>query len=365
MSIIFRALKRSQREQLEDDTDRPPGAAASESARTANGTASEARIGVRDRIRMALDRLSWRLSQLNRSLQEWSAERSGRQWAAFGGAGALVLALLIGGGVWWALVPDEEIDAEDDMADVAEEVDVDTDEDEGLEEEDIEEVELAALEVEEEPTFPAAMPRIPGDRIAQLQRYQGRPTLEEIASEMRAEGALPDADAVASDDTADIQPRDALPEVDVDADDPLADRPDAADTVPEHPDVQTRPRVDTSRVVRVSRLTKRVQEAIRQGDEEAIRTGLDELIEIRGENDRFTLKMRAYWAIQEGRLDDAEAYLHRVLDQRGDDVEAGVNLAIVEARQGRVDDARQRAFKLRQRHPNEHRVQTLLNRLGG
>lgn len=80
-------------------------------------------------------------------------------------------------------------------------------------------------------------------------------------------------------------------------------------------------------------------------------------------NDPYLLNMRAYWHMTQREYPEAEIYLKRVLLQNADDLEAGLNMAIVEANTHRTDDAQQRLQLLSQRYPSESRLQYVLNTL--
>lgn len=355
MSIIYRALRRSQRKELQEQDEAPERGAASSQAET--------RLRLRDRVRMGLERTRFRIGQWGRGVGAWFGERSRGQLLAFGGLGAFLVAGVVGAALWLLLVPDTDPEPDDPMADVAEEVEVDEEVDEDVEEIDpdaIDEVDLAELREDEELVFPRALPEIPGSMDEAVARRDEFPTLDELAREMREAGELMARPEVGTDgDVAEIDPGQALPRIDTDVD----KAPDPAETVPE-PRARPDAAADASRVVRVSRLSREINRAMQQGDAETVEAKLDELSEVRGEGDRFVLKMRAYHAMRQDRLEEAESYLLAVLDQERYDLEAGINLAIVEARLGRIDDARSRAHRLRERYPDEHRVHTLLSRLG-
>ncbi len=123
-------------------------------------------------------------------------------------------------------------------------------------------------------------------------------------------------------------------------------------------------RTDRTRVVQVSRLTAEARDAMRAGRPDDVAAALDRLTEIRGDNDPFVMKMRAYWAIEEDRLEEARALLHDVLEARPGDLEAEINLTIVEARLGEAADARRRAHRLLARHPGDPKVRSLADRMG-
>ncbi|MBF0125934.1 MAG: tetratricopeptide repeat protein [Magnetococcales bacterium] len=82
-----------------------------------------------------------------------------------------------------------------------------------------------------------------------------------------------------------------------------------------------------------------------------------------GEQDPFVLNMRAYWEITNGQYDKAASLLKVVLERRHDDLEAGLNMAVVELRTNQSDAARERLFNLLKLYPVDTRPGELLRYL--
>jgi len=59
------------------------------------------------------------------------------------------------------------------------------------------------------------------------------------------------------------------------------------------------------------------------------------------------LKLRAYWFMRQGDYDKAAELLSRVLKENKDDLEAGVNMAIIEIRANEITKAKKRLARLR------------------
>ncbi len=79
-----------------------------------------------------------------------------------------------------------------------------------------------------------------------------------------------------------------------------------------------------------------------------------------GQADPFVLNMRAYWEISNGRYDKANELLKMILDRRKDDLEAGLNMAVVEMRTNRMSEARERLFVLLRLYPGDARPGEML-----
>ncbi|MFJ0630922.1 tetratricopeptide repeat protein, partial [Bordetella bronchiseptica] len=95
------------------------------------------------------------------------------------------------------------------------------------------------------------------------------------------------------------------------------------------------------------------------------------LEEYAGKNPRFAKVLESWGAFRADQLlcahgnDRAAAESYRALLARlPNDENAGLNLAIIEARQGRVADARALLERLRQQHPDSRGVRALQEQIG-
>jgi len=73
--------------------------------------------------------------------------------------------------------------------------------------------------------------------------------------------------------------------------------------------------------------------------------------------------MEAYWALAMGRDAEAEGLLREIVSRHPDDLEAGVNLTVLDLRYGRLEAARKRTDYLLGVYPEEPKVQELLSYL--
>ncbi|MBF0144167.1 MAG: hypothetical protein HQL59_12005 [Magnetococcales bacterium] len=100
--------------------------------------------------------------------------------------------------------------------------------------------------------------------------------------------------------------------------------------------------------------------AISRGEREEVERLLARLEASRGADNIFAMKMKAFWLVQTNDLSQGEALLKVVLARKPDDLEAGVNMAIVEMRSGRESAAHQRVVRLLKRYPGDLRLRDLL-----
>ena len=93
--------------------------------------------------------------------------------------------------------------------------------------------------------------------------------------------------------------------------------------------------------ITATRLADRLLGAIALGDEARSAELLNQLAKIKGEDHPFVQKLAAYAHIRHGNLEAARGLLVMVLANQPDDLEAGLNMAVVDIRGGRHDQARQ------------------------
>ncbi|MBF0213487.1 MAG: tetratricopeptide repeat protein [Magnetococcales bacterium] len=125
------------------------------------------------------------------------------------------------------------------------------------------------------------------------------------------------------------------------------------------------PEVLESREREVARVVADLKLAMSRDDAKGVRELFIKLGKVKagGEKDPFVLNMQAYWEISKGRYDRAAVLLKQVLDRRKDDLEAGLNMALVEMSTRRADEARERLHLLSRLYPGEARIGEMLRYL--
>ena len=157
------------------------------------------------------------------------------------------------------------------------------------------------------------------------------------------------------------------------------DQPAAAAASPAAPRLVTRPQaapaprvVPTSEaadkavvelsVIDVGDSLRRFNGMVGRGEFDAAAKLLDEL-RARGLNRLALARMSAYLALRAERLDDARRDYEQVLALLPSDREAGLNLAIIDVRQGFSVQAEQRLRTLAELHPDDVQVRAMLGRI--
>jgi len=115
--------------------------------------------------------------------------------------------------------------------------------------------------------------------------------------------------------------------------------------------------------LKTSRLVAEITDAIRQNNKEQTDKLLDQLSALKGVENRYVLNLRAYWFLLQKDYQAAAYALNKVLEENKDDLEAGVNMAIVEIGTNRFQAARKRLLKLRSLYPENTRIAELIQKI--
>jgi tetratricopeptide (TPR) repeat protein len=114
---------------------------------------------------------------------------------------------------------------------------------------------------------------------------------------------------------------------------------------------------------KIARLVADIQREMDRGDKDRIEKLFDELSMIRGQNNSYVLKLKAVWHMSKNEYEDAANLLKEVLSRNELDLEAGLNMAIVEIRTGKEQDAYRRLEKLQKSYPENIRLAEILQDL--
>lgn len=115
----------------------------------------------------------------------------------------------------------------------------------------------------------------------------------------------------------------------------------------------------------VIRLVSRIERALALEDMAGAGALIDELAALKGTQDSYVLKLRAFWHMRQGDFDKASPLLLQVLERRPNDLEAGINMAIADINRGRFTSAKERLVELRERYPAHETVSKLIGQIGG
>lgn len=119
---------------------------------------------------------------------------------------------------------------------------------------------------------------------------------------------------------------------------------------------QGRIEVAVSRLQEVDKLVMEFQAAVGRADYASADVLLQALESIRGGQDALALKLKAYLYMTRKEYAEAEAVLASVLEKDAYDLDAGVNMALVEYLTGRTGTARSRLARLEERYPGHPKL---------
>ncbi len=87
------------------------------------------------------------------------------------------------------------------------------------------------------------------------------------------------------------------------------------------------------------------------------------LILLKKEKSNYYLKLMAFKEIRRARYESAKRFLNKVLEKNKNDLEAGINMAVIEIKQTRYRAAKKRLIRLKELYPSNNEIDTLLNQL--
>ena len=113
----------------------------------------------------------------------------------------------------------------------------------------------------------------------------------------------------------------------------------------------------------IIRLVAKIKKSIRHGTAVNTENLLDQLAVLIGTDDRYVLKLRAYWSLQNNDNESAASYLTKVLEKNSEDLEAGINMAIIDINSHRPQMARIRLQELEKIYPDNLLIADLMQKL--
>jgi len=113
----------------------------------------------------------------------------------------------------------------------------------------------------------------------------------------------------------------------------------------------------------VSKIVQQVRTNIIKNNHAKVSKYLKQLENIKGENNIFVLKLKAFWHIKTGEYNIAEKLLQDVLNRNKDDFEAGINMAVIDINQNRISQARERLHNLQQVYPDNSKILNIIKAL--
>lgn len=122
-------------------------------------------------------------------------------------------------------------------------------------------------------------------------------------------------------------------------------------------------RANLERSLKISRLVDRIHKSVKAGNIGRTEKYLKELETLKGKDNTYVLKLRAFCSLNRQDYESATRFLKKVLDKNERDLEAGINMAIVEIKTKRFQQAEKRLKRLREIYPENTAISELIETL--
>jgi hypothetical protein len=115
--------------------------------------------------------------------------------------------------------------------------------------------------------------------------------------------------------------------------------------------------------MKIARLVENIQRSMGPVNDSCTQDLLDQLTLLKGEDDNYVLNLKAFWSLRQKDYKTTATYLKRVLKQNEEDLDAGINMAIVEINTNQLQAARKRLAKLRKIYPDNILIPEMIQKL--
>lgn len=115
--------------------------------------------------------------------------------------------------------------------------------------------------------------------------------------------------------------------------------------------------------MKIARLVEKIQRSMGSVNDSCTQDLLDQLTLLKGEDDSYVLNLKAFWSLRQKDYKTTATYLKRVLKQNEVDLDAGINMAIVEINTNQLQAARKRLAKLRKIYPDNILIPEMIQKL--
>jgi len=122
-------------------------------------------------------------------------------------------------------------------------------------------------------------------------------------------------------------------------------------------------RTNLERSLKISRLVDKIHKSIKVGNIGQTERLFSELESLKGKDNIYVLKLRAFWCLNRQDHESAKKLLKKVLDTNERDLEAGINMAIVEIKTKRFQEAEKRLKGLMEIYPENTTISELIKTL--
>ena len=114
---------------------------------------------------------------------------------------------------------------------------------------------------------------------------------------------------------------------------------------------------------RIASLVAKIRRSMDTRRSDLIEDLIDELALLKGKENSFVLKLRAFVCMRKNKYQSAALLLREVLRKNENDLEAGINMAIIEIKTGQIPEAINRLAILREIYPEDTLIPELIQKL--
>ncbi len=114
---------------------------------------------------------------------------------------------------------------------------------------------------------------------------------------------------------------------------------------------------------RICRLISKTKVSLFSGNDSRTESLLNELNSYKGQDDEYVMKLRAFWYLKRGKYELAKPLLDLLLEKDENDLEAGINMAVLEIRTNRLGQAQTRLENLRRIYADNTQIPSLLRKI--
>ena len=113
----------------------------------------------------------------------------------------------------------------------------------------------------------------------------------------------------------------------------------------------------------MSIMVAKVQQAMRAGDERKVEDLLHTLESLKGKEDPYVMRLKAFWFLKQRKYGMARSLLEELLSNNEDDLDAGINLAILDIKTNHMEAARNRLRAMRRLHEDNTIIPAILEKI--
>ncbi len=120
---------------------------------------------------------------------------------------------------------------------------------------------------------------------------------------------------------------------------------------------------NVERSAKIAFLVAKIQRSMSTGSSDQTKDLIDELALLKGGDNSYVLKLKAFLCMRKDEYESAALLLNEVLRKNENDLEAGINMAIVEIKTSKIPEAIKRLARLREIHPENTLIPELIQKL--